>query len=185
MPSFRSWAQPCGTASLSHFCGTARRRRVCLLPAALSGHGGTGTPSGDLPAKACRNRYGRAAHRVQHRRHCGNAGRMPLPVLLRTCRPGSLRGQKQGTQLLRHPQRRLHPALSHLERFNFEKGETRRRQHSAARPKVSGKTAFFPRNDRPYGLKCTAFQTENALGSGLIMFYLEGEGTPLLCCRCP
>ncbi|WP_300810278.1 hypothetical protein, partial [uncultured Desulfovibrio sp.] len=35
--------------------------------------------------------------------------------------------------------------------------------HSAARPKVSGKTAFFPRNDRPYGLKCKAFQTENAL----------------------
>ena len=52
---------------------------------------------------------------------------------------------------------------SDLECFNFEKGETRRRRHSAARPKVSGKTAFFPRNDRPYGLKCTAFQTENAL----------------------
>ena len=50
-----------------------------------------------------------------------------------------------------------------IERFNFEKGETRRRQHSAARPKVSGKTALFPRNDRPYGLKCEAFQTENAL----------------------
>ena len=50
-----------------------------------------------------------------------------------------------------------------IERFNFEKGETRRRRHSAARPKVSGKTAFFPRNDRPYGLKCEAFQTENAL----------------------
>ncbi len=33
----------------------------------------------------------------------------------------------------------------------------------AARPKVSGKTAFFPRNDRPYGLKCAAFQTEIAL----------------------
>ncbi|MCI7568358.1 MAG: hypothetical protein MSH25_03135, partial [Desulfovibrio sp.] len=38
-----------------------------------------------------------------------------------------------------------------------------RRQHSAARPKVSGKTALFPRNDRPYGLKCEAFQTKNAL----------------------
>ena len=36
--------------------------------------------------------------------------------------------------------------LFHLERFNFEKDETRRRQHSAARPKVSGKTALFPRN---------------------------------------
>ena len=33
----------------------------------------------------------------------------------------------------------------------------------AARPKVSGKTALFPRNDRPYGLKCEAFQTEIAL----------------------
>ena len=53
-----------------------------------------------------------------------------------------------------------------LERFNFEKGETRRRQHSA-RPKVSGKTALFPRNDRPYGLKCEAFQTENALVNAL------------------
>ena len=37
-------------------------------------------------------------------------------------------------------------------------------RHSAARPKVSGKTAFFPRNDRPYGWKCEAFQTEIALG---------------------
>ncbi|MDM8216131.1 hypothetical protein QUW15_08220 [Desulfovibrio piger] len=34
---------------------------------------------------------------------------------------------------------------------------------SAARPKVSGKTVFFSRNDRPYGLKCEAFQTKNAL----------------------
>ena len=49
-----------------------------------------------------------------------------------------------------------------LERFTFEKGENARRRHSAARPKVSGKTAFFPRNDRPYGLKCKAFQTEIA-----------------------
>ncbi len=39
-----------------------------------------------------------------------------------------------------------------------------KRRHSAARPKVSGKTAFFPRNDRPYGLKRAAFQTEIALG---------------------
>ncbi|MDM8215646.1 hypothetical protein QUW15_05695 [Desulfovibrio piger] len=46
-------------------------------------------------------------------------------------------------------------------RFDFfEKNILR---HSAARPKVSGKTALFPRNDRPYGLKCKAFQTENAL----------------------
>ena len=33
------------------------------------------------------------------------------------------------------------------------------------RPGVSGKTAFFPRNDRPYGLKRTAFQTENTLAA--------------------
>ena len=30
-----------------------------------------------------------------------------------------------------------------LKRFTFEKGENARRRHSAARPKVSGKTAFF------------------------------------------
>ena len=35
------------------------------------------------------------------------------------------------------------------------------RQHSAARSELSGKTALFPRNDRPYGLKRTAFQSEN------------------------
>ncbi|MCI7567768.1 MAG: hypothetical protein MSH25_00095, partial [Desulfovibrio sp.] len=50
-----------------------------------------------------------------------------------------------------------------IERFTFEKGENARRQHSAARPEVSGKTALFPRNDRPYGLKRAAFQTEIAL----------------------
>ena len=61
--------------------------------------------------------------------------------------------------------------MQRLERFNFEKGETRRRRHSAARPKVSGKTALFPRNDRPYGLKCKAFQTENAL-------FVGGKGPP-------
>ena len=49
------------------------------------------------------------------------------------------------------------------ERFTFEKRLNARRRHSAARPKVNGKTALFPRNDRPYGLKCEAFQTENAL----------------------
>ena len=35
------------------------------------------------------------------------------------------------------------------------------RQHSAARSELNGKTALFPRNDRPYGLKRTAFQSEN------------------------
>ncbi|MDM8216453.1 hypothetical protein QUW15_09895 [Desulfovibrio piger] len=34
---------------------------------------------------------------------------------------------------------------------------------SAARPEASGKSPFFPRNDRPSGLKGNAFQTENAL----------------------
>ena len=33
----------------------------------------------------------------------------------------------------------------------------------AARLNVNGKPALFPRNDRPYGWKCTVFQTENAL----------------------
>ena len=34
---------------------------------------------------------------------------------------------------------------------------------AAARPKMSGKTAFFPQNDRPYGVERAAFQTEIAL----------------------
>ena len=36
---------------------------------------------------------------------------------------------------------------------------------SAARPELCGKTALFPRNDRPHGLKRAAFQTENAHAS--------------------
>ncbi len=40
--------------------------------------------------------------------------------------------------------------------------KVKREAPSAARPKVSGKTALFPRNDRPYGLKRKAFQTEIA-----------------------
>ncbi len=40
------------------------------------------------------------------------------------------------------------------ERFTFEKGEARSERK---------KNAFFPRNDRPYGLKRAAFQTEIAL----------------------
>ena len=51
----------------------------------------------------------------------------------------------------------------HRERFTCEKDKNARRRHSAARPELSGKTALFPRNDRPYGLKCFAFQTEIAL----------------------
>ena len=48
-----------------------------------------------------------------------------------------------------------------LERFNFEKVKTRGGGDSAARPEVSGENALFPRNDRPYGWKCTVFQAEN------------------------
>ena len=40
-----------------------------------------------------------------------------------------------------------------------------RRRHSAARLQLSGKTAFFPQNDRPYGLKRNAFQTKIALST--------------------
>ncbi|WP_299392363.1 hypothetical protein, partial [uncultured Desulfovibrio sp.] len=42
------------------------------------------------------------------------------------------------------------------------KKEHAKRRHSAVRPEVRGKRAFFPRNDRPYGLKRAAFQTEIA-----------------------
>ncbi len=53
-----------------------------------------------------------------------------------------------------------------VERFVFEKSKTRWR-HSATRPKPSGMTVFFPRNDRPYGLEREAVQTENALSWGV------------------
>ena len=46
--------------------------------------------------------------------------------------------------------------------FSFEKGK-REAAASVALPKVSGKSVLFPRNDRPYGLKWEAFQTENVL----------------------
>ena len=78
--------------------------------------------------------------------------------------------------------------MRRLERAAFEKGDTRR---SAARPGVSGKTAFFPRNDRPYGLKSKAFQAENALknlkraeeaaASGAAFF--ADALAPAACCR--
>ena len=42
-------------------------------------------------------------------------------------------------------------------------GDGRGIADSIARSEESGKTAFFPRNDRPYGVKREAFQTENAL----------------------
>ena len=64
--------------------------------------------------------------------------------------PGSSRDAQRGSGLIR-------PRAFYL----FQRRNTRRR-HSAARPKVSGKSAVFLRNDRPYGLKRTAFQTENA-----------------------
>ena len=50
-----------------------------------------------------------------------------------------------------------------IERFAFEKAE-REAAVCAARPGVSGKNAFFPRDDRPYGLKRKAFQTEKLIG---------------------
>ena len=45
-----------------------------------------------------------------------------------------------------------------LERFTFEKGETRGGGTAPPGPKRAGKTAFFPRNDRPYGLKRERFK---------------------------
>ena len=47
--------------------------------------------------------------------------------------------------------------------------------HSATRPKVSGKTVFFLRNDRLYGLKRFAFQTKNALKVFLSLTVCGGE----------
>ena len=43
--------------------------------------------------------------------------------------------------------------------FYFWKKQTARAAR-AARPSVNGKPALFPRSDRPYGWKCTVFQTE-------------------------
>ena len=40
----------------------------------------------------------------------------------------------------------------------------KREAPSAARPELSGNTALFPLNERPYGLRCKAFQTENDPG---------------------
>lgn len=52
--------------------------------------------------------------------------------------------------------------LSCLEPFAVEKAE-REAAASSARPESGGKTAFFPQNDRPYGVRRKAFHTENAL----------------------
>lgn len=57
------------------------------------------------------------------------------------------------------------PYLPRIKHFAFEKRQNARRRHSAAQPKPSGKSAFFPRNVRPLGLKGKAFQTQNALKS--------------------
>ena len=48
-------------------------------------------------------------------------------------------------------------------RVTFEKGETQSGGQRPPRPKESEKIVLFPRNDRPYGLKGEAFQTEKAL----------------------
>ena len=61
--------------------------------------------------------------------------------------------------------------LSVLERFNFEKGETRGARRRPARSER--KNRVFPRNDRPYGLKCKAFQTENAFAGGSVKELIE------------
>ena len=46
---------------------------------------------------------------------------------------------------------------------------------------MSGKNAFFPRNDRPCGLKRNAFQAEKALGSGeLILAYAADGAGPVV-----
>lgn len=52
-----------------------------------------------------------------------------------------------------------------LERFAFEK-EKREAAAQRRRAKPGGRTAFFPRNGRPCGLECRAFQTEIALLTG-------------------
>ena len=52
-----------------------------------------------------------------------------------------------------------------------------------ARPRVSGKTALFPRNDRPYGLKCEAFQTKNTLWI-LSLFFWFWVWPPAFCGLC-
>ena len=57
-----------------------------------------------------------------------------------------------------------------LERSTFEKGETRGAQRRPAQSER--KDSVFPRNDRPYGLKRTAFQTEIALRR-IIFSYLQ------------
>ena len=51
-----------------------------------------------------------------------------------------------------------------LERFTFEKGKTRGGGTAHPGQNLAEKQRFFSRIGRPYGLKCRAFQTENALG---------------------
>ena len=50
-----------------------------------------------------------------------------------------------------------------IERFNLEKGETRGGGTAPPTAPSARKNAFFPRNDRPYGLKHNAFQAKNVL----------------------
>ena len=66
--------------------------------------------------------------------------------------PGSSRDAQRNTDSIR-------PG-----RFTFFKGETRSGGTTPPGLSFRGKTALFPRNDRPYGLKRAAFQTENAPG---------------------
>ena len=50
------------------------------------------------------------------------------------------------------------------------------RQHSAARSELSGKTALFPRNDRPYGLKRKRFKLKMLYTRNASFRVLRKEG---------
>ena len=99
---------------------------------------------------------------------CGRAGSFLPQAATQRAAEGRVRqatqepyGHRQQSKGVPSPSRQ-NIMSSGPERFVTEKAE-REAADSAARPKVSGKTALFPRNDRPYGLKCKAFQTEIAL----------------------
>ena len=58
--------------------------------------------------------------------------------------------------------------------------KVKRRGPRAVRPELSGKTALFPRHDRPYGLKRNAFQTEQAPETEKGGLHPSGHGPPRL-----
>ena len=72
--------------------------------------------------------------------------------------------------------------------FCLCKRQRARRRHSAARSKVSRKTAFFPRNARPYGLEREAFQREMLLDrkkrkNGDVSWKTSGQAVTVSRCR--